>query len=595
MVIGFTMTKTMSLLNRRSLLKAASAVFTAVSSLDANDRLEDSDRQNAVNNGAARNGQPRQNKVAQQFDPGNVGKGTPFTFSPFSVEMTVPPEAQPVAVGDAPFAPGDVFHGIAPEFHDRSVAERPDLQWYEAFPTKWYQLDTHYRTAEIIPGVRTPVMCYGGSIPGPTFRARVGQPVVVRATNSLNIEQSIHLHGGHNPAHSDGYPNFYILPGQQRDYFYTNTVPLRDGKPDFSESPSTMWYHDHSMDLTANLVIQGLTGFFLVRDQIEQDLIDSNVLPDEPYDLPVALQDKRFNADGTIFWDPLDHNGTLGDIWIANGKAQPFFRVQRRKYRFRLLNGCNARFMELRLSSGQPFIHLGKDTWLFPNAIESETLLLSMGQRADVVIDFTNAPSEVFLENILCQSDGRGPDGSLDVPQHCIPGAPFIKFIVEDGVVENDVTVEPGTALRPHVRINPSEAVTTREFRFHRTKGAWMINGQFFDPDRADVVPQLGTVEKWILKNGGGGWWHPIHIHLESHQILSVNGKAPSLSQSFKNDTVILDGGAEVEILINFRTFRGPFVFHCHNLEHEDMRMMFVFDPTVGGGSGPTVIQQSFP
>lgn len=122
-----------------------------------------------------------------------------------------------------------------------------------------------------------------------------------------------------------------------------------------------------------------------------------------------------------------------------------------------------------------------------------------------------------------------------------------------------------------------------------------MINGQFFDPDRADVVPQLGTVEKWILKNGGGGWWHPIHIHLESHQILSVNGKAPSLSQSFKNDTVILDGGAEVEILINFRTFRGPFVFHCHNLEHEDMRMMFVFDPTVGGGSGPTVIQQSFP
>ncbi len=594
-VAGAEMSSEASIINRRTLLRAATVAIGSVRAMTVSGGFQDS---NIVNSGdliTAQRASSGPVSGAGVFDPGDVGAGTPFEFTPFTAEMSVPPEAQPLSIGEAPFTPGAVFHGIAPEFQDRSVAERPDLQWYEAFPTKWYELDTHFSTAEIIPGVSTPVMCYSGSVPGPTFRARVGQPVVIRATNSLNIEQSIHLHGGHNPSHSDGYPNFYILPGQQRDYFYTNTVPMREGEPDFSESPSTMWYHDHSMDLTANLVIQGLAGFFLVRDQIEQDLIDSNVLPDDPYDIPVALQDKRFNPDGTIFWDPLDHNGTLGDIWIANGKAQPFFRVQRRKYRFRFLNGCNARFLEMRLSNGQSFIHLGKDSWLFPQAIESETLLLSMAQRADVVIDFTNAPSEVFLENILCQSDGRGPDGSLDAPKHCIPGAAFIKFIVEDGVVEDNVTVEPGTPLRPHVKIDPAEAVVTREFKFHRSKGAWMINGEFFDPALANVIPQLGTVERWILKNGGGGWWHPIHIHLESHQILSVNGKAPPLSRSFKNDTVILDGGGEVELLMNFRTFRGPFVFHCHNLEHEDMRMMFVFDPSVIGGSRPAPIQQSFP
>jgi len=200
-----------------------------------------------------------------------------------------------------------------------SVGERPDLKWYEAFPTKYYELRMQFAQHEIIPGVKTPLLTYDGTYPGPTFRARVGQPVVVRAYNDLNIETSIHLHGGHNPAHSDGYPNFYVLPGRARDYFYTNTVPMLNGQPDFSESPSTMWYHDHAMDIAASNVWHGLSGFFLTTDQLEQDLIDQNVLPAEQYDIPLSLQDRRFRADGTLFYDPLDHNGTLGDIWVTSG------------------------------------------------------------------------------------------------------------------------------------------------------------------------------------------------------------------------------------------------------------------------------------
>ena len=524
-----------------------------------------------------------------------VAQRTTQTFTPFSVPLPLPPVKQPVAVGAAPFTPGDVFHGIAPEFFDRRVAENPSLRWYEAFPTKWYQLRMQMAVQQIIPRVRTPLLTYDGMYPGPTFRARVGQPVVVRATNDLNLENSIHLHGGHNPSHSDGFPNFYVLPGRARDYYYTNSVPMLNGQPDFSESPSTMWYHDHALDLTASNVWHGLSGFFLTTDALEQDLIDRNVLPGEDHDIPLCLQDRRFKPNGTLFYDPLDHNGTLGDVWVVNGKAQPFLKVQRRKYRFRVLNGCNARFLEFRLSNGQPFIGLGKDTWLFPNAIERNSLLLSMAQRADVVIDFTNAPNELFLENILLQEDGRGPVGNLSDRGRQTPGVPFLKFIVEGEPQANSATVNVGTALRPHVPINAREIVRTRVFEFQRRNGAWQINRQFYNPDVANATPTLGTAERWILRNNGGGWWHPIHIHLESHQIRRFNGLLPGPADRFKNDTVVLDGNGEVELFMNFRTFKGPFVFHCHNVEHEDMRMMFNFDPRVTPTPAPQPIQQSFP
>lgn len=547
--------------------------------------------------GYSLNSSPKSLAMAAQqaVDAIPLATRSPQKFTPFSVAMPIPRTKAPLAVGAPPFVPGEVFHGIAPEFRDRRVGERPDLTWYEAYPTQWYELRMQMTVQQIIPGVRTPLFGYDGIYPGPTFRARVGQPVVVRAKNDLNVENSIHLHGGHNPAHSDGYPNFYVLPGRARDYFYTNTVPMLNGQPDFSESPSTMWYHDHAMDITASNVWHGLSGFFLTTDDLEQDLINRNVLPPEQFDIPLCIQDRRFKANGTLFFDPLDHNGTLGDIWVVNGKAQPFLKVQRRKYRFRFLNGCNARFLEMRLSNGQPFIGLGKDTWLFPQAIERNTLLLSMAQRADVVIDFTNAPNELFLENILVQDDGRGPSGNLEDRRTQVPGAQFLKFIVEGDRQPDSATVSVGTPLRPHVPIRSTEIVRTRVFEFTRRNGAWQINKQFFDPDTAQATPTLGTAERWILRNGGGGWWHPIHIHLESHQIRRLNGRLPQGADRWKNDTVVLDGNGEAEIFMNFRTFRGPFVFHCHNVEHEDMRMMFVFDPRTTPTVAPQPIQQSFP
>lgn len=349
------------------------------------------------------------------------------------------------------------------------------------------------------------------------------------------------------------------------------------------------------MDIAGDTCVHGLAGFYLQYDDLELNLIRRNVLPADQYDIPVLIQDRRFNSDGTIFYDPLDHNGYLGDVYVVNGKAFPKFHVQRRKYRFRFLNGCNARHMELRLSSNASFLGLGTDSWLYPQAVVRSTLLLSPAKRADVIIDFTNAPNEVFLENILQQSDGRGPDGKLEDREVQIPGTQVLKFVVEGARRSDSATVSVGAPLRPHVPIRAEEIVETRVFEFHRRNGAWQINQKFFDEFRSDACPKLGTAERWILRNGSGGWWHPVHMHLESHQIQKINGTIPPLSERFKVDTTMLGPNTEAEIFMRFRTFRGPFVFHCHNIEHEDMRMMFVFDPRTDGPLSNQPLQQYHP
>ena len=528
--------------------------------------------------------------------PGDGRDGTKLNVPRFIQHMPIPPVKRPVSTGIPPWEVGNCFHGVAPEYFNRSVAEDSSRTFPQLFPEQYYELHAREIIGEIIPGIKTPLLGYDGLVPGPTFKVRVGQPIVVRQFNALrDTELSTHLHGGHNPSHSDGYPNFFILPGKARDYFYTNTVPLMAGNADFSESPSTCWYHDHAMDISGDTVLHGLSGFYLQYDDLELGLIRRNVLPGDQFDIPVSIQDRKFNSDGTLFYDPLDHDGYLGDVYIVNGKAFPKLHVQRRKYRFRILNGCDARHLELRMSDKSSFLGLGTDSWLYPHAMVRNTMLMSPAKRADVVIDFTNSPNEVYLENMLEQDSGRGPSGTLSDRDLRIPGTPVLKFVVEGPKQPNSATVTEGTPLRPHIPISPKEIVQTRVFEFHRSNGAWQINKRFFDEFRADACPRLGSAERWILRNGSGGWWHPVHIHLESHQIQRIDGQLPPLSDRYKVDTTMLGPNTEAEIFMRFRTFRGPFVFHCHNLGHEDMRMMLVVDPRTDGPLSDQPLQQFHP
>jgi len=482
---------------------------------------------------------------------------TPIQFTPFTRELPIPPTLAPVA----PFATDCQFAtGTIPNFY--TVLMR------KAF-------------TEIIPGMQTEIWGYEGLYPGPTIRGRMGQPDVVRQVNGLDVETSVHQHGGHNPSNSDGLPfqDQLIFPGNFKDYCYPNaSAGSSSGAGDPNDNPTNAWYHDHATDITGQNVFHGLAGFYLITDALEEGLISSGKLPAPAFDVPLVLQDRRFNADGSLFYNPFDHDGFLGDVFVANGKAQPFFRVQRRKYRFRILAGSNARMFFLRLSSDAPFLQIGNDTWLLPFAIQRDRILLAMAERADVVVDFHDAPDVVFLENILLQDSGRGPGGDLQNPDVQIPGTPLVKFVVEGPNVANDATIQAGDLLRPNTPIDAAEIVATRQFEFNRSEGAWQVNGQFFDENRSDANPAVGSAERWILKNGAGGWWHPIHIHLEAHQVQSFNGQAPPVYNSFKKDTTLLGPGDEAEVFIRFRDHLGRFVMHCHNLEHEDMRMMIRFD-----------------
>jgi FtsP/CotA-like multicopper oxidase with cupredoxin domain len=481
-----------------------------------------------------------------------LGDGPPPTqlrFTPFTREMPVPPVLSPTTVTSS-----EAFY----EVHMKPV-------------------DPNSPSAEIIPNVKTNnLVGYEGLYPGPTIRGRMGRADRVRQVNNLTFETSVHLHGGHNEADSDGFPNDFTFPGGSKDYFYPN----ESAGGDANDNPTTMWYHDHAMDTTGPNVYHGLAGFYLVTDDLEEDLVGSATLPAAAFDVPLVLQDRRFNRDGSLFYDPFEHDGFLGDVFVANGKAQPFFRVQPRKYRFRILNGANARIFMLRLSNGAPFLQVGADSWLLPYAIPRDHVLLAMAERADVVIDFSGlSGSSVYLQNILVQKDGRGPGGDLNNPDLQFPGTPLVQFRVDLPLgPETDATLVPGSLLRPNTPIHPKEIVATRTFEFNRSNGAWQINGRFFDPKRTDAKPALGTAERWILKNGGGGWWHPIHIHLEAHQVQSFNGRPPALYNSFKKDTTLLGPEDEAEVFMRFRDHGARFVFHCHNIEHEDMRMMGVFD-----------------
>jgi FtsP/CotA-like multicopper oxidase with cupredoxin domain len=520
-----------------------------------------------------------------------VPVGAPsLRYVPHTTPLPIPGRLAPTTLNPAPGTPeaavgsAAVYHGIAPEYqrgHPAGVKERA------RYPEKHYRLEMRETTHQWIPGVDTPALGYNGIVPGPLLRARTDEPAVVRVTNRADVEASLHLHGGHNPAHADGHPCFYIFPGRSRDYYYPFALPLTaDGQPDVEHAVSTLWYHDHGNDVTARNVMFGLAGLCLVTDDLEERLIADRVLPpiDGPggapsaYDIPLALIDQAFNRDGSLRWDPLDFDGRIGDVPTVNGVAQPFLAVERRKYRFRLLCSSLARVYHLRIVRGGtavPFLQIANDAFLLPQAEPVSSVEFVPGNRADIIVDFSAFPAgtELYLQNIMEQTNGRKPKG-VD-PRAAVN---LLKFVVSGGVVPNDVTVAAGTPLRPFTPLHPSEATATRRWSFERRKGAWMINEDFWSPFRSQATPVLGAVERWIFENKSGGWWHPAHAHLEGHQIISINGRTPPRTLRYHSDTSPLADGMTIEVLLHLRTYTGPFVMHCHNNNHEDMRMMVQFE-----------------
>lgn len=415
--------------------------------------------------------------------------------------------------------------------------------------TDFYEITQREADVEIVPGTTTRIWGYDGLTPGPLIRASVGRPVTVRQVNQLSVDTSTHLHGGHIEAASDGHPTDLVTPGNSKDYVYSN-----------NQLPATLWYHDHAIHETAFNVYMGLAGFYILEDSFEQGLN----LPSGNFEVAMAIQDRSFNADGSLSYSG-NVNGEMGDTLLVNGAIQPFFDVGTRKYRFRILNGSNARKYELALSNGQPFTQIGTDGGLLGAPVERTSITLAPAERADVVIDFTNVAvgSQVILENTLESSAELGQIMRFDVTS----------------VMSDDSDVPE--MLRPIDYINEAEAVTTRNFTLSRSgmRGPWVINGKTFDANRIDADPRLNTVEVWAFQNMSN-MDHPMHIHDVMFQILSVNGMmmGTGSAQDGWKDTVNVPPMGKARVIMRFEDYTGRYAFHCHNLEHEDYDMMGQFE-----------------
>lgn len=449
----------------------------------------------------------------------------------------------------------------------------------DGVPGTLYELTMQQGSTQIFPGQKTIIWGYDGLYPGPTIRAKIGSQIVVRQTNTLPVNTIVHRHGGHNPSPSDGSALFseQIPPNGVRDFIYPNDDDIA----------ATNWYHDHDIDFTGHNVYMGLAGFYYLGDEVEEGLNlpgnDNDQPPhgEAPFDIALCIQDRVFDANNQFVYNPFDHDGFLGDTFLVNGAIQPRLRVANRKYRFRFLNGSNARFYQLSLSNGMPFHVIGSDGGLLSQRVDVANFRQGMAERIEAILDFSTVPvgTSVVLNNIMQQSNGRGPDG-VD-PRH---PTPLMRFDVAFSVP--DLSSNPQILRTDLPVFDPKDATQTINLEFQRSNGAWQVNGKFFDPNRIDFTVKLNSTVIWNLKNGGGGWFHPIHIHRNEFRTLSRNGRPPAPIEGGLKDVFALAGGDEVSVISKFTgkgnatgtDALGPYVFHCHNLEHEDMRMMGTFN-----------------
>jgi FtsP/CotA-like multicopper oxidase with cupredoxin domain len=532
------------------------------------------------------------------YEPGFIANPSP-PVTPFIVPLNVMPIAQPVPLSALNPPPDPLRHQRYNEFPPQHyyVQSLSEFRWV-------YHTDPPYNQGSWAYG-------FDGITPGPTLVFRYGQPVLVRRINNLppvgvgNItwampSATIHAHNGHQASESDGNPVDYTNPGEFWDHHY----PLFPAGMDPREILNTLWYHDHRLDFTATNVYAGLASFQLQFDaQDSGNELDPNPLafrlPSGQFDVPLIIHDVLFDQNGQPFWDftgahPMSeaapggflpsatytNHGMLGDRFTVNRIIQPYFNVQRRKYRFRVLNGGPSRLYQLFLSKNgsstpENFVVISNDGNLLPQPIVVQAIDAWPANRYDIIVDFSQyqAGDQIFLTNRLgMRPDGAGPSGKLDQNDQ------IMRFDVVGGAV-NDPSRIP-QFLRPLPLIDLTQVKRHRTFLFDYDNGLWTVNGRLMDPNRIDAAIEIGTAEIWTLKNSGNNWAHPIHSHFEEFQILSINGQpiAPGTTLKSRKDVVQLGPGDEVTFYGHWRDFYGKYVMHCHNVVHEDHAMMIRWD-----------------
>ncbi|MFI5529114.1 multicopper oxidase family protein [Kitasatospora sp. NPDC051853] len=412
--------------------------------------------------------------------------------------------------------------------------------------TDYYLVTMKKVLKEVVPGKQTEFYTYNGLVPGPTIKARRGKRVVIRQTNQLDMPVSVHLHGAEVPVDSDGAPMNTIAPGASKVYTYPN-----------NQRASTLWFHDHAHHHESENVYRGLSSVYVINDDAEQAL----GLPGGAYDVPLVIRDGRYDENGQLVYvmDDFLNRTTI----TVNGSPWPYYQVAARKYRFRILNSTNVRFLLLSLSNGGTVTQIGTDGGLLERPNETPVLALSPGERADVVIDFSRYPvgTQLVLQNAL----GPGPADQV---------GKIMRFDVVRTAADNS-TVPARLSTLPA----PQTATVNRSFELRMDEDGRLdpqayINGQTYDPARVDVRIPWGSTEVWSVTNSNTRAPHNFHLHLVQFRVLERNGQAPGPAEAGLKDTVQVLAGETVKLLVTFNSYRGVYPYHCHMFDHGAMGMM---------------------
>jgi blue copper oxidase len=420
-------------------------------------------------------------------------------------------------------------------------------------------LNAQFSTSEILKGRITSTFAYGNGLLGPTIKANTGETVNVTLQNGLAEETNIHWHGLILPENMDGHPKDVSQPGGSLQY----TLPIQ-------QRAGTYWYHPHSHGSTGKQVFMGLAGMFIVNDTEEAALH----LPSGEFEIPLIIQDKHFEGDNLDYSPNSDEMmmGYLGEQIIVNGIHAPYLNVSTNWYRFRILNGSTARVYNLSLSNGLPFYLIGSDGGLLTAPETIGGVMLGPGERLDVLVDFSklSIDTELYLiSNTFSKYDEQGRQSFK-----------LMKFKVDRA---GSSSFSLPSSLSTINSLDKNIAAKTRTFDIsamvnggHSSMGMHSINGKTFEMNRVDETVTAGSLEVWEFDNSAGDEIHPMHIHGVQFQVLDRVGGRNQIIASEKGwkDTVLVMPSEKVSVIMNFPQYKGIFVFHCHNLEHEDDGMM---------------------
>jgi len=467
-------------------------------------------------------------------------------------------------------------------------------------------------SVEVVPGKRTELRAYlaerdGRTYVNPTLRVQKGKEFSSEFTNDLDEETTVHWHGLHVDWRMDGHPFRPVAPGST--YRYTYPVQDRGG---------TYWYHPHPHGGTARQTYAGLSGFFIIEDEEQRRLAEALDLRLGETDIPLLIQDKILDEDGNFVYEPdamAVDMGYEGDVVLVNLTPTPYLEVSTRIYRFRLLNGSNARTYRVAFTkAGEeellPYQIIGTDGGLLDRPREVREVFLSPAERVDVLLDLSSfeVGEELVLKSLPFDPMHREHEmemgGDMEHMDHMemghhhqmgparLPdGSEFylLKLVINE---RTNYTRRVPETLSQIPQPDLAEAAT-RPITISMTTDdqgmRWLINGKTHRMDEVPIVVQRGAKEIWEIHNDEKSMPHPAHLHGFQFRILErvgtpeqvahlvVDEKGRLMTDLGFKDTVLLWPGETVRCAMDFsHGFEGEqiYMFHCHILEHETAMML---------------------